>query len=269
MMDQRRLRQMADALAGLPGIVAVSLGGSRARGTHRPDSDFDLGVYYRAGGLDLAAMGALAARWTGESVPVAGPGGWGSWVDGGAWLRVDGTRVDWILRDVARVDEQCDRAARGEYAFHPQPGHPLGFLDVSYAGEVATAIPLSDASGVLAGLAARVTPYPEPLRKAMLDGLWQADFLLEAAQKGARRADTTYVALCLSHAAMLVAHAWHAAAGAWVINEKGLVPSAVRLGPGPRRFVDVATAALARPGATPEELAATIDALRAAPRPAA
>ncbi len=265
---------MARALAAIPGIVAVSLGGSRARGTHRPDSDFDLGVYYRPGELDLAALGALAARWTGHAIPVAGPGGWGAWVDGGAWLEVDGTRIDWILRDVARVEEQCARAARGEFAFHPQPGHPLGFLDVSYAGEVATSFALSDSAGVLADLAARVTPYPEPLRKAMIDGLWQVDFLLDAAHKGARRADTTYVALCLAHAALLVAHAWHAAAGAWVLNEKGLVPGTVRLGgsvsgSGARRFVDVATAALAHPGVTPEELAVTIDALRAAPRPSA
>lgn len=268
-MDQGRLRQMADALAALPGIVAVSLGGSRARGTHRPDSDFDLGVYYRAGELDLSAMGAVASRWTGESAPVAAPGDGGPWADGGAWLDVGGTKVDWILRDVTRVEEQCERAVRGEYAFHPRPGHPLGFLDVSYAGEVATAIPLSDASGVLAGLSARLTPYPDALRRAMIDGLWQVDLLLEAAQKSARRADTAYVAVCLSHAALLLAHAWHAAAGAWVISEQGLVPSAVRLGPAPRRFVDIATAALARPGSTPEELSATIGALGAAPRPAA
>ncbi|WP_203137269.1 nucleotidyltransferase domain-containing protein [Microbacterium sp. JZ31] len=269
MIDQRGLQHMAESLAAVPGVVAVTLGGSRARGMHRPDSDFDLGVYYRPGDLDLAALGALAARVTGRAVPVAGPGGWGPWVDGGAWLEVDGTRIDWILRDVARVEEQCERAARGAFAFHPQPGHPFGFLDVSYAGEVATAIPLSDPAGVLEGLTARVTPYPEPLRKAMLDGLWQVDFLLEAARKGAARADTTYVAVCLSHAALLVAHAWHADAGAWVLNEKGLVPGAVRLGATARRFVDVATAVLARPGGTPEELAASIDALRAAPRPTA
>lgn len=269
MMDQRRLQRMADALAALPGVIAVSLGGSRARGTHRPDSDFDLGVYYRAGALDLTALAELAARSTGEPTPVSGPGGWGPWVDGGAWLRVEGTAVDWILRDVARVEEQCERAARGTFAFHPQPGHPLGFLDVSYAGEVATGIPLSDPTGALAALAARVTPYPEPLRRGMIENLWQADFLLDAAAKGAGRADSVHVALCLSHAALLVAHAWHASAGEWVTNEKGLVPSTVRLGDAARRFVDVATTALARPGGTPEELAASVDALRAAPRPSA
>jgi predicted nucleotidyltransferase len=38
---------LATDLAGLPGAVAVVLGGSRATATHRPDSDWDLGVYYR------------------------------------------------------------------------------------------------------------------------------------------------------------------------------------------------------------------------------
>ncbi|MGH3294070.1 MAG: nucleotidyltransferase domain-containing protein, partial [Trebonia sp.] len=38
---------VADRLAGLPGVRAVTLGGSRAEGTHRPDSDWDFSVYYR------------------------------------------------------------------------------------------------------------------------------------------------------------------------------------------------------------------------------
>lgn len=43
----------------MPGVVAVTLGGSRALGTHRPDSDTDLGVYFR-GTLAVGALRALA-----------------------------------------------------------------------------------------------------------------------------------------------------------------------------------------------------------------
>jgi predicted nucleotidyltransferase len=39
----------AEALAGLPGVRAVALGGSRAAGMARPDSDWDFAVYYRGG----------------------------------------------------------------------------------------------------------------------------------------------------------------------------------------------------------------------------
>src|SRR5260221_5542626 len=37
---------IAARLAAEPGLVAVVLGGSQARGTHAPDSDVDLGLYY-------------------------------------------------------------------------------------------------------------------------------------------------------------------------------------------------------------------------------
>ena len=38
---------VADHLAALPGVLAVTLGGSRATGTHGPASDWDFAVYYR------------------------------------------------------------------------------------------------------------------------------------------------------------------------------------------------------------------------------
>jgi predicted nucleotidyltransferase len=267
MISDGRLRDMASDLVGISGIRAVALGGSRARGTHRPDSDVDLGVYYDER-LDLVALRDLAARWQGADVAVAAPGGWGPWVDGGAWLTVDGTAVDWILRDLPRVAEQCERAQRGDFAFHPQPGHPLGFLDVSYAGEVATCVPLVDSDGTLARLAALVTPYPPALREAMLRRQWQVDFLLGAAAKGARTPDVAYVALCATTAVMLVAHAWHAEAGVWVTNEKALVPGVARLSLDTGGFAPAALATLGALGAGTDELVASIGIIRGLPRPA-
>ncbi|WP_234417533.1 nucleotidyltransferase domain-containing protein [Miniimonas sp. S16] len=266
MLSDARLHAMARDLARIEGVVAVVLGGSRARGTHRRDSDVDLGLYYEDP-LDLLALADLATRWAGRPVEVAAPGRWGPWVNGGAWLTVDGIAVDWILRDLGRVSEQCERARRGELAFHPQPGHPLGFLDVAYAGEVATCVPLADDDGVLARLVAGLTPYPWALRDAMLAGLWQVDFLLDAAAKGAKAADVAYVALCTSTAAMLVAHAWHAVAGSWVTNEKALVPGTARLPVATGGFAARVAAAIGALGTTPTDLQRAIDAVRAAPRP--
>lgn len=59
----------AGALAGVPGVVAVSLGGSRARGVESPGPDWDVGVYYRPP-LDVAALAALAAGLVGGPVAV-------------------------------------------------------------------------------------------------------------------------------------------------------------------------------------------------------
>jgi predicted nucleotidyltransferase len=38
---------VADSLIRLPGAVGVALGGSRAEGTSRPDSNWDFSIYYR------------------------------------------------------------------------------------------------------------------------------------------------------------------------------------------------------------------------------
>jgi predicted nucleotidyltransferase len=266
-LDEDRLRSMADDLGKVPGVRAVALGGSRARGTHRPDSDIDLGLYVEAD-VDLTALAEAASGWTGEDVEIAGRGGWGPWVDSGAWLIVDGAPVDLILRDVTRVEDQCARAARGEFAFHSQPGHPLGFLDVAYAGEVATGVPLCDPDGILVALAQSMTPYPDALRAAFIENLWQVDFLLNAATKGAKTGDAAYVALCGTTAAMLIAHAWHVAAGQWVTNEKGLVPNVARLPIDTAGFSAAAAAVLGSIGTAPEELLASIAQLRGLPRPA-
>ncbi|MDF2509525.1 MAG: nucleotidyltransferase protein [Microbacterium sp.] len=178
---------MAGELVAVSGVGAVALGGSRARGTHRPDSDVDLGLYYDRGLLDVDAFAALARRWAGRPVDIAPPGGWGPWVDGGGWLSVEGVDVDWILRDVDRVREQCHRARAGEFVFFAQPGHPFGFLDVAYAGEVANAMPLEDPAGILAELNALLTPFPAVLQSAFLRNLWQVDFLLDRGEGGEAR----------------------------------------------------------------------------------
>lgn len=266
-ISDRLLREMAAGLVGVPGVRAVALGGSRARGTHRPDSDVDLGLYYDRALLDVDALAALARRWVGGRVDIAPPGGWGPWVDGGGWLSVDGVDVDWILRDVERVLQQCQRARAGEFAFFAQPGHPFGFLDVAYAGEVANAVPLEDPDGVLAGMRVLLTPFPAALRSAFLRNLWQVDFLLDGAAKGAKRGDVAYVALCASHAVMLIAHAWHAAAGEWAVNEKGLVLNVARLAIDSRGFTGSATAVLQNLGSEPAQLTLAIRELRELPRP--
>jgi len=61
---------LAARLAAVPGVVAVTLGGSRAAGTAVEGSDWDFGLYYR-GGLDPADIAALG--WPGR---VFAPGEW-------------------------------------------------------------------------------------------------------------------------------------------------------------------------------------------------
>lgn len=263
MISDKRLSEMARTLVGVPGIEAAVLGGSRARGTHHDGSDVDLGLYYDSEHLDLKALSEATGRFSSTGpVHISGPGGWGPWVDGGGWLTVDGTAVDWILRDIRRVREQCLRAVSGDYAFHAQPGHPLGFLDVSYAGEIATCLPLADPGGVVQELRSLVRPYPAALRETLVGNLWQAGFLLESAAKGIPKQDITYVMLCCSTALMLCAHAWHAAAGSWPTNEKGLVVDVNRLDLDTHDFAPRAGRALALKSSAQNDLARVVDRVR-------
>lgn len=254
-----RLVEIADRLADVDGVVGVCLGGSRARGTHSPDSDYDLGLYYEAP-LDTAALRALAAEVTAGPVEVSEPGGWGPWVDGGSWLTVGGHRVDWIYRDLDRVRRVWRDCRAGRFEIGIQPGHPLGFYSPSYAGELALGRVLADPGGELRALRKQTRVYPEPLREALVaNAVWEAPFILLGARKGAARGDAFYVAGCLFRAVGLLVHALHAHARQWVVNEKGAVRAAGELPNAPAAFADRAHALFGALGTTPDSLAAVLD----------
>jgi hypothetical protein len=251
------LHDLARRLVTVPGIRAVLLGGSRARGDHAPDSDHDLGLYYEPP-LDVGALRELARDVAGPTADVTEPGAWGPWVDGGAWLKVDGLDVDWIYRDLRRVRQSWSDAQAGRFGFHAQAGHPLGVPDFAYAGEVALGVVLAAPSGELAELKEATRGYPAALADAVVGALWEADFLAANARKAVSRGDTTFIAGCLFRAVSLCAHALHGRAGHWVVHEKGLVASAARLPLAPADFGARAHGVLAGVGRTPEQLGHTI-----------
>jgi hypothetical protein len=245
--DEEFCGQVAERLARLPGVRAVTLGGSRAAGTSRPDSDWDFAVYYR-GAFDPDELRAIG--WPGT---VSGIGGWGGGVfNGGAWLQVDGRKVDVHYRDLDDVQHHLAEARAGRFGIERLMFHLAG---------VPTYIVLAELAGsrVLAGDLPEdlVRPaYPEALRAAAAARWWQdAQATLDygrgayaASGKLAETAGTIAVAACQA------AHAVLAAAGEWVTNEKRLADRAglrgvdgilAGLEPGPARL----TEAVSRAGA--------------------
>ncbi|MEU8377783.1 nucleotidyltransferase domain-containing protein [Streptosporangium sp. NPDC048865] len=272
-MDDTALETLARRLVEVPGVVAVALGGSRARGTHRPDSDIDLGLYYR-GDLDVTALRALALHETGERTELTAPGGWGPWVDGGGWLTVGGRQVDWIYRDLDRVHRVWDDCREGRYEVGVQAGHPLGFYSHAYAGEVALCRVLADPTAELTGLRDRTSAYPAALGAALVGGLWEADFSVALARYGAAGDDPAYAAGCLFRAVGVACQALHGHAGRWLINEKGMIASAGRLPLAPPDFAARARRLLGHVGESEREIertvadaAALVDEVRAAVSP--
>ncbi|MEV5594613.1 nucleotidyltransferase domain-containing protein [Streptomyces sp. NPDC052496] len=251
----------AAALTEVPGVVGVTLGGSRARGTHRPDSDWDLGVYYR-GEVGVAALAELAAELTGAPVEIHPPGAWGAWVDGGAWLVLpDGRHVDWILRDADRVERVWRECQAGRYEIGAQVGHPLGFWSPAYPGELALSRVLADPTGRLGRLKEELREYPEPLRAALTGtAVWDAGFSLAMAGKSQVSADTLHAALCLARAVGDLTQALHAHHRTWCINEKGALAAAAALPGAPPGFAERAGAVLGAIGRTGTELARSLKA---------
>ncbi|XGV97632.1 MAG: nucleotidyltransferase domain-containing protein [Leptolyngbya sp. BL-A-14] len=137
-MDQQLpqfIHHVVDRLQSVEGIVAIALGGSRARGTHTPKSDVDLGLYYQPENpLDLLALNHLASELddshrTNLITPI---GEWGKWMNGGGWLKVEGIPVDFLYRDVAQVIQVIDDCHAEKITIDYQPGHPHGFVSSIY-----------------------------------------------------------------------------------------------------------------------------------------
>ena len=258
MTDTEWLQPLAERLSQVGGVRAVLLGGSRARGEHTPESDFDLGLYYEHP-LDIGALQRLATEVGGPTAKVTGCGEWGPWVDGGGWLSIGGVAMDWIYRDTHRVRQAWEDALHGTFAFHSQVGHPLGVPDFAYAGEVALGVVLTDPAGGLTRLQQKTREYPPMLADALVAGLWEADFLLAGARKAVGREDAVYIAGCLFRIVGLCAHALHGRAGRWVINEKGLIRSADRLDVAPPAFEERALEVMGAIGSSTQQLTRTLD----------
>ena len=147
----------------------MTLGGSRATGTARPHSDWDFGLYYRTT-IDPADIRALG--FAGE---VFAPNAWGTVPNGGAWLVIDGVRVDLIYRDLATVEAWTADAEEGRFQLFREVGYVAGAPTYSYAAELALnrplvgTLPKPDVPGGAAGAA------PPFWRRLAIGGLKFAD----------------------------------------------------------------------------------------------
>ncbi|MEP7025249.1 MAG: nucleotidyltransferase domain-containing protein [Actinomycetota bacterium] len=207
------MEHIAAQLAAIPGVVAVTLGGSRATNTAVEGSDWDFGLYYRDR-LDPADIVALG--WPGQ---VFAPGDWGRIVNGGAWLTVDGTKVDLIYRDLDEVLRWTAATRQGHFEIQREVGYVAGIATYVLAGELAL-------GRVLAGDLPR-PEFPQRLRETA-PVAWSrlAAGALRFAEVHAGRQDRIACLANLCQAVLATAQGRLAAAGEWALNEKRLVERA-------------------------------------------
>ncbi|GAB3804985.1 nucleotidyltransferase domain-containing protein [Humibacter antri] len=215
MNDEAFIEYVGDRLGSLPGVKAVTLGGSRAEGTNRPDSDWDFSIYYR-GTFDPRSLRDLG--WPGA---VGELGGWSSAphtvFNGGAWLEIDGRASDVHYRDLDVVDRVIASAADGRFETEPLWFHLAGLPSYLVLAELAT-------KRVLTGELPDVTSYPPKLREQAPD-VWWAQAVAEFDYARRYHAATGRLTQCvglLARGATCTAHAVLAARGIWVTNEKQL-----------------------------------------------
>ncbi len=263
---QALLARLVDDLARVPGIEAVVLGGSYARGTAHDTSDLDLGLYYFENApFSLAEINRIATAVSNRGAPVVTDFyGWGPWVNGGAWIHTGAGKVDFIYRNLDQVARTIDEAQQGfnRHDYDQQPAY--GFYSVIYLAETRICIPLYDPAGRIAGLKAQVEPYPARLKeKTVADSLWSAEFSLIFARNFAAAADVYNTAGCLARVAANLTQALFALNETYFISDKKVMEELARFPLLPAGYADTLARILAHPGETAAELSRTVAELEA------
>jgi hypothetical protein len=237
------MRELAQRLIEIPGVVAVTLGGSRAGGAIDPDSGWDFRLYYQE------AIRADDVRALGFEGALVEPGAWGRLANGGGSLTVEDQRVDLLYRDLDVVRHWLAEAEAGGYEVDQVDGYLAGMPSYALAGELALA-------ELLAGELSR-PGFPDALRRAA-PGRWRrsAGFSLAIADTAAAHHDVVSCAGLLAKAAIEAAQATLAERGEWTPTERGIIR---RAGLGTR-----VEAIMAAPGDRQFELARAVTAMRAA-----
>src|SRR5262249_3512181 len=158
----------------------------------------------------------------------------------------DGQRVDWLFKDLARIRRVVAECRAGRPVIAYQLGHPHAFVSAIYLGEIDCCVPLADPTGAIADLKRLVRPYPPLLRRALIETcLFEADFSLDGAGKGAVRGDVVYVSGCLFRTVACLVQVLFALGERYCTNEKGALAETDALAQRPDGFAADAARLLA------------------------
>ncbi len=250
-------QELASQLAAIKGVSAVVLGGSYARGRQRVDSDIDIGLYYREQvPFAIADIRRIAAQVNDTADPVVTNFyRWGPWVNGGAWLTVRGQRVDFLYRSIDHIERVVEECQKGVFQsdFYQQP--PCGFHSYVYLAETDVCAVLHDEEGIIAALKRRIWPYPEPLKRAIINRFaWACEFDLSHGRKSAALGDAYVTIGCLTRCAAHLVQVLYALNERYFLTDKGALQEAAGFQVAPEDFAARAIAALLPAGANPASL---------------
>jgi hypothetical protein len=241
MHHDKFVQDIVDKLKKVEGLQAVVLGGSRASDTERQDSDIDLGLYYsEVAPLDVDHVRKIAVELNDIPNPVVTVlGEWGKWVNGGAWLTIQGQRIDFLYKNIDFVSSIIDDCNRGETQFDSLQQPPYGFYSYIYCAETQICKILYDPEGAIPKLKSKVTEYSQALGYKIINSfLWDAEFSLYVAKKSARRGEVYSVAGCLSRIISNLVQVLYALNETYFINDKRVYMDLERFSIKPQNFAE-------------------------------
>ena len=264
MRHNELIGSIIDKLKVVDGLQAIVLGGSWASGTQHADSDIDLGLYYNADyPLDIQQVRNIAYELNDLPEPVVTDlGGWGRWVNGGAWLTIQGQRVDFLYRNIDFVSNVIDACNKGEIQsdYWQQPAY--GFHSYIYCAETNICKILYDPGGIIEALKTKVVQYPQPLKEKIIkDFTWSAQFTLDVAKKSARQGDVYFVAGSLARALSCLVQVLYALNETYFISDKRMYRDVEQFALKPLDFVEKVNRILGSPGRVQEELEESLKAV--------
>lgn len=256
---------LAERLSHVPGMLAVVLGGSYARGRARPGSDIDLGLLYRPSCLlQLDDVRAIAREVNDTPNPVVSDFyEWGPWVNGGSWLSVQGQAVDFLYKNVDQLEHVISEAQAGRYDHHFGQQPPFGFYSDTYLSELETCIPLYDPDQLVPALRRRIPQYPESLRRRLVQNCFgAATFDAYTAAKAAQAADPYLTLACCIRIINHLVHGLFALNRRYRVNDKSAFAELADCPALPSHFCARAQAIASRIGTQPAELLETVERVR-------
>ena len=262
MQQAALVKNIVTQLSPVGGVQAIVLGGSYASEMALPDSDIDIAIYYsETQFLDTEHIRTIATTMNDAPNPVVTDlGGWGRWVNGGAWLAIQGQRVDFLYRNSDFVSRTLDDCVNGNFEIDYLQQPPYGFYSYMYCAETQICKPLHDPDNVLSTLKAKVAVYPQALKQAIIQrNLWSATFSLENGQKAAKRGDIYFTSGCITRAISMLVQVLYALNETYFLSEKNLAKRVSTFDILPDRFSRRAEDILSNLGTDAEQLMRAIN----------
>jgi hypothetical protein len=156
------MEELINALAGIKGVMAVGLGGSRGMNLANPQSDYDF-VIFRLGGSPVAPaliVDAISPLVDADSI-----------IDTAGFVRarIKGVKFDVFQKDMYLIEREISAAREGKFNWTIRPLFPHGDLSTCQISHVVHLEICAEQNGLLSQLKQLARPYPLLLLHSMIN----------------------------------------------------------------------------------------------------